>query len=313
MSKPYLDLNCQIGHLKNKGIYIGNRAQVKRVLMGLNFQRFLAYRVHFLNPQKKIKTNTKFKHIYKLHEFDKELRDLTGIILEDIELNFRRHIAYTLGNDGVHSYLNNQNFRDHFKHASLLTSINRCISEAKNTHSKKARKVVKYHLDNHCDDLPIYKVVEILTFGELSKFFENLKSSSPQNTSLEYKDKIREFYVRHKQNTKINNKILESWLRELVEVRNKCAHYDMLWDYQKQLMYLRGDSSWRKGVFRSKAGSTTYKFYGICLIFKELCLSKTGFKKYMYNLKDLLKKYSNIITLTDLGFPTSWEQDLGLK
>ncbi len=311
MSKPYLNLNCQIGHLKNKGIYLGNRAEVKRVLTRLNFQRFLAYRVHFFNSQRKIKSSTKFKHIYKLHEFDKELRDLTGAILEDIELNFRRHIAYTLGNDGVHSYLNVQNFRDSSKHAALLISINRYVSDAQT--SIKGRKVVKYHLDNHNDDLPIYKVVEILTFGELSKFFENLKSSTPHSTVLEYKDKITEIYIKHKQNTKITNKFLVSWLRELVEIRNKCAHYDMLWDYQKQLKYLRTDSAWIKGVFSSKHGNTTYKFYGICLIFKELCLSKKDFKKYMYNLKDLSKKYSHIITLTDLGFPPNWEQDLGFK
>lgn len=303
MSKPYLNLKDQIKHLKSKNIYIGNKATAKRILIRINFQRFLAYRLHFLNANNQIRAGIKLKHIYSLHEFDRELRALTSPILESIELNFRRHIAYTLGDNNVHSYLDNKNFRDSSIHTVLLDSIKKYTTNSKN------RKIIQYHVNNYKDNLPIYKVVEILSFGELSKLFENLKSAPKNNNTLEPKDKIREFYQKNKKTKKINNRILESWLRELVEIRNKCAHYDMLWDYKKDLKPLRGNTDWQNGVIRN---TNTYKFYGICLIFKYLCLSKIEFKNYMFNLEKLSKKYSNIITLSDLGFPNIWKNDLDI-
>lgn len=304
MSKPYLPLKDQIKHLKNKNIYIGNKAIAKRILIRVNFQRILAYRLHFLDSSKNIKPGTKLKHIYSLHEFDKGLRNLTSSMLENIELNFRRHIAYELGSCGIHSYLDNMNFRDPFKHSILLNSIYNTIKNPKD------RKIIKNHLNIYKDFLPIYKVVEILSFGELSKLFENLKSSSLGTNPITPKDKIIELYRKNKKIFKLNNEILESWLRELVEVRNKCAHYDMLWNYEKNLKPLKSNKSWINGVVGLKGNR--YKFYGVCLIFKYLSLSKAQFANYMYSLEKLVIRYSHIITFKDLGFPNSWKNDLDI-
>lgn len=316
MSKPYLSLNDQLKNLKGKQIYIGNKAIAKRILTRINFQRFLAYRIHFLDSNKNIKQTpvTKVKSIYRLHEFDRELRDLTSNMLEGIEINFRRHIAYVLGEDDIHSYKDPQYFRDATKHLELLNTVKKHTDNARRSSSGSSRKLVQHHVNNHNDDLPIYKVVEILTFGELSKLFENLKKAPRGSTTLEHKDKIRIIYQQIQQNYKINNQILESWLRDLVEVRNKCAHYDMVWDYQKQLKFLGGDTAWIRGIHSQSINrtATTYKFYGICLIFKSLCLNKKEFKKYMFNIEKLFKRYSNIIVPGDLGFPPTWKKDLNL-
>lgn len=302
MSKPYLNLKDQIKHLKTKNIYIGNKATAKRILTRVNFQRFLAYRLHFLDASNNIKAGTKLKHIYLLYEFDKELRALTSPMLESIELSFRRHIAYELGSIGIHSYLNNLNFRDPFKHSILLNSINKSVNNPKD------RKIISNHIKNYQDFLPIYKVVEILSFGELSKLFENLKSSPARTSPTTPKDKILEFYKKSKKIYSLNNKTLESWLRELVEVRNKCAHYDMLWDYERELKSLKRDPAWINGAIIKNTNK--YKFYGVCLIFKYLCLSKTQFQNYMYNFEKLVKKYSTIINMSALGFPNTWKNDL---
>lgn len=314
MSKPYLSLNNQIKNLKDKTIYIGNKAAAKRILLNVNFQRFLAYRVHFIDSNKNIKPKTKVKSIYRLHEFDRELRDLTGNMLEKIELNFRRHIAYILGAKGIHSYRDVKHFRNPRMHQDLLNIVKKHTDKAQQSNSRSSRKLVVHHVNNYSDELPIYKVVEILTFGELSKLFENLKQANKGSSTLEFKDLIRLIYQQNQQNFKINNNTLESWLRDLVEIRNKCAHYDMLWDYQKQLKYLGGNPAWFNGLFTQSLNNNAkvYKFYGICLIFKSLILQENEFKRYMFELEALLKKSSNIITLEDLGFPPTWKNDLNL-
>lgn len=85
-------------------------------------------------------------------------------------------------------------------------------------------------------------------------------------------------------------------------MKNKCAHYDMLWNYER----LKRNSDWIYGSI-IKNGNR-YKFYGICLIFKYL--SKTQFQNYVYDFEKLVKKYSSIISISELGLPPTWKNDL---
>lgn len=312
MSKPYLTIKEQIEKLKDKNIYLGNRAKLKKILNKINFQRIMAYRVHFLDNNNKIKNGTKFKDIYRLHEFDKELRDITMPILESIELTLRRQLAFAIGNEGIHAYLNNNIFINPFRQAEFLLVIDKHMKIAKDPKNKKGRNIVIHHINKYSDPLPIYKVVEVLTFGELSRLFENLRPKN-KNEINNIKDKIKIIYQNFNHGSKkANHEQLTSWIRELVEVRNICAHYDMLWNYRKQLSFLRGDRAWMNGVIsvNSNRSAQIYGFYGVCLIIRYLCTSKKEFYNYLKQLERLFNKYQNIISYNDLGFPNTWKTDL---
>jgi abortive infection bacteriophage resistance protein len=55
------------------------------------------------------KENVTFKHIYRLYEFDKKLRQLLIGVLESMEIAFRTHIAYDLAHIGSLGYEKSEN------------------------------------------------------------------------------------------------------------------------------------------------------------------------------------------------------------
>lgn len=309
MSKKFLDKKEQLKHLKALNIYVGSKSKAKRILLNINYQRLLAYRVQFYDPVKKsIKPGTKLKHLYKLHEFDRELRNLTNSIINIIELNFRRNIAYYTSQEDIHYYLNYKNFRTHEKYIAFISDINKLFNK------NKPHNIVSYHTVNHGDPLPMYKLVEILSFGQLSKFFSNLLSA-PKGLNLYPKDKIILLYKNNKLNSRgnnfnLNSQILESWLRELVDIRNRCAHFDMLWNYEERLKPIKGNLIWKNGSIQNKGN--LYRFYGICIIFRFLLCNSRDFKNFMKDLEILINKNISIITFDDLGFPKTWKQDLNI-
>ena len=296
-SKPFLPIKGQIAHLKTMGVFIGNKRKAKAILQSINFQRLLAYRFKFIKNSSII-PGTKLNHIYKLHKFDKELRDITRGILESIELELRRHIAYTLGKKNLHEYLKNSNFNCCYKHAHFLTKIN----SYKNSNNKHC--LVKNHIDKYTYEIPIYKIVEFLTFWDLSKFLENLNDN--------YKEEICIYYYKVGKILNYNKRktYIVSWIRDLVEIRNICAHNDILWSFHKKIIKMKSSKAkeWDRGL--QKNGE--YKFYVVCLILKYLA-SEKDFNKYLSDLIILVNKYSTIISLDDLGFPKSWKQDLNKK
>lgn len=309
MSKIFLDKKHQLKHLKSLNINIGSESKAKRILFNVNYQRLLAYRVQFYIPTTKIiKSGTKLKHIYKLHEFDKELRNLTNSMINIIELNLRRHIAYYCSNENIHYYLDYKNFRKYEYYISFISNINKTFSKT------KPHNIISYHSMNYTDPLPIYKLVELLTFGQLSKFFSNMNSSS-KGINKYPKDKILLLYKNNKlnsngKNLNLKSSTLESWFRELVEIRNKCAHFDMLWNYENNISPIKGNIAWKNGTI--KQNQNLYKFYGICLIFRFLLCNNNEFKKFMKNIEILINKNINIITFKDLGFPNNWKNDLNI-
>lgn len=310
MSKIFLDKKHQLKHLKTLNINIGSETKAKRILFNINYQRLLAYRTQFYDPiTKKIKNGTKLKHIYKLHEFDKELRNLTTSMINIIELNFRRHIAYYTSQENIHYYLDYNNFRKYEYYLNFISEINKTLSK------KQPHKIILHHTSIYDDPLPIYKLVELLTFGQLSKFFSGIIKSTKGKNSYP-KDKILLLYKNNKKNSNgqnLNLKIetIESWLRELVEIRNKCAHFDMLWNYKNRISSISGNIAWQNGSVEPR--QNLYKFYGICLIFRFLLFNNNEFKSFMNKLEILINKNNNVISFKDLGFPITWKKDLGIK
>ncbi len=169
MSKIFLSKMHQLKHLEKLNIYVGSKSKAKKILFNINYQRLLAYRVQFfISGSNIVKSNTKLKHLYKLHEFDRELRNLTSSLINIIELNFRRHIAYYTSQEDLHYYLKYENFRIYENHAGFLNDIDKLFNR------NKVHNIVSHHRNNYQDPLPIYKLVEVLTFGQLSKFFSNI-------------------------------------------------------------------------------------------------------------------------------------------
>lgn len=91
--------------------------------------------------------------------------------IERVEINLRCRIAnYFCSTYGVLGYKDPGNFADETYHAAFLQDV-----ESETFRNKNA-PFIKNFLDNYENgDIPFYALVEILSFGTLSKFYKNMK------------------------------------------------------------------------------------------------------------------------------------------
>ena len=94
--------------------------------------------------------------------------------------------------------------------------INKSIDIEEEIRRNSKAPFVKNFRDNYeGGKLPIYALVEVFSFGTLSKFYKNMKN-------LDKKAVAKSFGVGYT--------YLESWLESISYVRNICAHYGRLYN-----------------------------------------------------------------------------------
>ena len=212
-NKPHLTLEEQLKLLENRGLVVSDRQRAKYYLGHLNYYRLSGYWFPFKQSPtiNQFRPNTKFEDILNLYIFDRELRLLLLNALERIEVSVRSKWAYYLCEKyGAHAHLNSNLFRDYKKHSETVLSLRKIAS--------KSKEPFILHLDSTYDEFlpPLWALVEIMTFGQLSHWFGMLKLREDKNL------------VAHEYD--FDEKNFVSILHHLTVVRNKCAHHNRLWN-----------------------------------------------------------------------------------
>lgn len=125
--KPYLSIEQQIDHLKNKEkMTINNVAFAKKVLSRINYYHLSGYWYNLYDNNKEFIPGTTFEQIYKLYQFDCKLRFLITQLLKDLELKFKAHIANYIGEQwGPLGYQGVKHFYDEDSHINFLYILNK--------------------------------------------------------------------------------------------------------------------------------------------------------------------------------------------
>lgn len=297
--KPFLTFEEQIEKLKSRGLTINDEEFAISILKEVNYQKLTAYRYglyistlnrNLLNDYA-FMPKTKFEDLYKLFLFDSKLKALLMSALLKIELEFRTKIAYYFSlscSKDVNCYLIPSKFRNAYHHSGFLNKLNSKIN------TRTPHPIIYNHGTNYgTANLPIYKMVEVITFGMLSNFYKNLKITFQQKITNDF----------YQKNNKLTSEVIGSWLKILVDLRNSCAHHDLVWSVRiPNVKKIEEISTW-DNVLEDK-------LYLVILIFKEL-LNKEVFEDFLLELVDLISKYD--INTDYMGFPSTWEVDLGIK
>ena len=107
-------------------------------------------------------------------------------------------------------YRDAANFADDGYHTDFLDDIAIEIE-----HNAKA-PFVKNFQQNYVDgSMPLYALVELFSFGTLSKFFKNMKNEDKKAVAKTYG---------------VGYTYFESWIESIAFVRNICAHYGRLYN-----------------------------------------------------------------------------------
>ncbi len=232
-SKVPLNYDEQIKLLKSRGLKISDEIKAKEFLEITNYYRLSAYFTPFEEYRHKFYNYASFENIVSLYEFDRVLRHLIMIGLEFIEIYFRSKIAYFLTNKYNDVFIHEKDiiFFDKDKHKKWLEKIHE--------ETQRSHEVFINHYKNtyiEYPQLPLWVVVEIISFGALSMFYSNLIKENQKE--------ISKFFNLH-------HTILLSWLHTFTYIRNICAHHSRLWN-RKLAVSPKIPKDWKKYNINNK-------------------------------------------------------------
>lgn len=215
--KPAVSIDEHLAILQKRGLAIPDDRRARHYLANISYFRLSAYTRPFYRPQQSehhFRDGVGFDDVLDLYVFDRELRLLLLDAIERIEVALRAQLSNALAeNHGPHGYLDASIFDTRYNHPWLIGKLE----------EKAAERHVELFLEHYLNKYtaspkqpPIWMVVELLTFKEVSTLFANLRQKDDITRIEEH------FGWRHT--------LLKSWFRSLSDLRNQCAHHSRIWN-----------------------------------------------------------------------------------
>ena len=289
-SKPSLSFEQQLEQLKARGMQIENDAEAIHSLSHLNYYRLGAYWLPFEQEHSihKFKADTQFNDVLNLYIFDREFRLFLMDVIERIEVSVRTQMAYHLSQKySTHPHLQPEIFNDLILYSRSLSHLERDVKNSK-------EKFIKHLLAKYQEPLPaIWAVVELMSLGQLSKWYENIDKRADRKQIADGYD--------------IDEKILSSFLRHLTYLRNLCAHHSRVWNRNctitPSLPSNRPQALSANFNLENRAQRKIYNSLVLSVYFMDIICLNHHFRP---KLKSLLNKHS--IQSANMGFPQNWEK-----
>jgi len=296
-NKPAISIPDQCQLMINRGLIIPDRSEVEKYLHTIGYYRLSAYALPFqiAISNHTFKPNVCFDDIRKLYIFDRELRLLVLDAIERAEVAFRsqfnNHMALTYG---AHWYLNTTHFLNTYNHSGLLSLINYEMGKSSET-------FLQAYLTKYTSPSlpPSWMVTELLTFGQLSKVYDNLARGSDKkviarglNTSAE---------------------LLSSWMQSVSDVRNICAHHSRFWNRElgtPPKVPKKPKGNWiRKPITVADPSINPNKrIYLVLAILEYLLQAVNPTSSWHERLKDLMD-HNPQVSRAHMGMPDDWDSD----
>jgi abortive infection bacteriophage resistance protein len=289
--KPPLSVDQEVDLLISRGMDIPDRQRAVRYLTHINYYRLRAYWLIFEEPDAtgmhRFKLGTRFEDALSLYIFDRKLRMLVLEAIERVEVSFRTRFAYILGNRyGSHAYLDS----NLFKSAGIYSQ---CLESLRDEFNRSRETFIEHYKGKYdTPDLPpIWAVCEIMSFGQLSKWFQNLRQRPDR------KDIAAIF--------QIDESVLGSFMHHLSHIRNLAAHHSRLWNRRLTFtMTIPRQPSKIAGWFNLLADRNIYNT--LVMLGYILSLMSPG-TTWINRVKQLIDD-NPVVNPAFMGFPTSWRE-----
>lgn len=306
MPKPFMTYDQQLQKLRDKNMKIGDETYAKEMLHRYGyFALITGYKDIFKNPTtKNYRDGTTFHDVVAIYQFDEQLRELTFKYLLIVEQNIRSLLSYSfcdMFGDSQAAYTSPQNYDTSTQAKSrevmkLITNyLNPLLTQ------KTQYPYIEHHKSAH-NNVPLWVLVNALTFGTLSKIYAYSKPQVQSAIS-------REFQA-------IKEPQLKKILEVLTEFRNKCAHNERLFSHKCARhdipdLLLHQKLKIAKNGQQYICGKRDY--FSVVIALKYM-LPKADFIVFKKELSGLIDKViannqqiSKKTLLCIMGFPENWK------
>lgn len=297
----FFSFNEQVSLIIEKGIEIKDKDYAKEMLQQIGYFPLIGgYKHLFKIPTtNKYKAGTTIEEIICLYKFDTDLRELFFKYLLEIERYMRSLMSYYFTQYyGVSQkqYLDIKNYNDtkrnHATILKLIATLKRAITTTDYTYINYYRKTYR--------NIPLWVLINILTFGNISKMFQVLPQSLKSQVSKNFRQ--------------LNQRQMDQFLSVLTKYRNVCAHGERLFTYKTTDSI--ADTPLHKKLSLPYSGNQYIKgkqdLFAVVIAFKYL-LPENDFIEFKRKLtKEINRANKEIkhITETELldamGFPENW-------
>lgn len=271
----------QIAILKNKNIVIIDETSAKTFLNHVNYYRFSGYFLPFqINGQGSLFSNITFDRLQAIYEFDEQLRNLVAGAVDEIEVYLRAQLAYYHAHKyGEEGYMDACNYNKKHDHNAFSKRIHACIKENART------PVVMHHINKYNGHFPIWVIIEFFFFGTLSNFYRGMKNKDKATIAANLYG--------------VNYQTLDSWMRCLNDLRNKCAHYSRLYYWIFSAI---------PKMPTSEKYIPTRRLFAQIYMLKLMYPDRQKWNEEVWKpLVKLVRKYKKDISYKHLDFPYRWK------
>ena len=243
---------------------------------------------------------TTFSDVIRRYDFDHQLRLILFDAIEIIEVALRskviNHMSQAAGN-GLW-YLDSSLFENSDYHEDFVYDL-------KYEFGRSTEPFAKEYIDSHPnwdeesfdgDNPDAWRIIEVATFGTLSKMCKNLKSQLPQRSAI-----ANDFGL-------YSAKDLTGWLEAISLMRNIVAHHSRLWNrtFGKKVTNPRGlRGKWLNSPLTENQKNRPYGFI-VAMLY--LCNAVCPGNKIKNKILDLISANQNI-PYQRLGFIGNWKDD----
>lgn len=279
--QPPMTIDEQVENLKNIGLIVDDEEYAKKILNDISYFRLIkAYSLNLKSKNGCYNKQTAFKEIVDLYLFNSNFRQLIFPEIEKVEINVRCRLANFFAEQyGVLGYLQAENFSNENYHAQFLEDIKEEVRR-----NSKAPFVRNFKENYEGGNLPIYALVEVFSFGTLSKFYKNMLNKDKKAIAKTFG---------------VGYTYFESWLESISYVRNICAHYGRIYNAKLSKTPILYKEYTQVGIGNNR-------IYGVLLCLKHLLKDDDHWNLFVDKIELLFDKYP-CVQISTMGFPENWK------
>lgn len=286
LKKP-LTFDEQIDKLISHGIIISDKEAAKEILKQINYYRFTGYALQFRkNPSdSNYIGGTNFETIYHLYKVDEILRDTFRRYIEKAEVYYRTQISYGFSIAKCINPPHDQHYdENNFFYKKGYNEVMDNFGREKNYY--KDSLIVKHHKLKYSNKMPLWVIVELMSFSNLSKLYSSMYYSEKDFIAC---------------SVGIGRDTLENHLHCLSVLRNKCAHAARMYNTD-----FNPPAKFGSSFLRKHPEIKNNSLFAYTLVLLRRLPDKDSKESLIRTLENLLEEYKDDIDMKLIGFPTNY-------
>lgn len=316
MAKPFKELQEQIEILKSRNLTIDDEENAKECLLLNNYYNIVNCYGKLLTVKKDTYINgAEFKEMMAIHTFDREIKKVFFVNTQIIENNFKSIVAYFFslkGNRKPFLYFEQNNFdgKKPIETAKLFGDISKIIDNG-----LKDNKSAIYHYYYQHNDIPMWVLVNNMTFGQIIRMYGLLR--------IDIKNEINRCVNNYANKNlasstiRLSDSDLYTILDNIKNVRNIVAHNNKMFDYLSRYNYPYINEVCKEyGTNQNGNRRSVFYTYVMMRLFLNPDQYRIMNNTIANRMKDLNKNLHSISAndvIAKLGFPENWYKTSKIK